>query len=76
MYQKYSLVNWCCSLQSTVSDIEIEHKEISGRTYISIPGINEPAEFGILTDIAYKFHNSGLYQYINIKYLYRFVYEF
>ncbi|XP_003240691.1 valine--tRNA ligase isoform X1 [Acyrthosiphon pisum] len=58
LYRKYSLVNWCCSLQSTVSDIEIDHKEISGRTYISLPGNNKPAEFGILTDIAYKFHNS------------------
>lgn len=61
LYQKYSLVNWCCSLQSTVSDIEIDHKEILGRTYISLPGNNRPAEFGILTDIAYKFYNSGLY---------------
>jgi len=42
-----------------VSDIEIDHKEIVGRTYISLPGSNKPAEFGILTNIAYKFHNSG-----------------
>jgi len=61
LYRKYALVNWCCSLQSTVSDIEIDYKEISGRTYISLPGNNRPAEFGILTDIAYKFHDSGLY---------------
>uniref|UniRef100_A0A2S2Q8D5 valine--tRNA ligase n=1 Tax=Sipha flava TaxID=143950 RepID=A0A2S2Q8D5_9HEMI len=58
LYRKYALVNWCCTLQSTVSDIEIDHKEISGKTYITIPGNNIPAEFGILTDIAYKFHDS------------------
>lgn len=73
LYQKYSLVNWCCSLQSTVSDIEINHEEIVSRTFINVPGNNYPTEFGVLTDIAYKFHNSGqqvpiynLYLHINI----------
>lgn len=64
LYRKYSLVNWCCALQSTVSDIEIDHKEILGRTHISLPGTNKPVEFGILTDIAYKFHNSGWHLYL------------
>lgn len=63
LYRKYSLVNWCCSLQSTVSDIEIDHKEILGRTYINLPGNSKPVEFGILTNIAYKFNNSGQFLY-------------
>ncbi|XP_050420491.1 valine--tRNA ligase-like [Adelges cooleyi] len=58
LYRKKSLVNWCCSLQSTVSDIEISHREIVGRTYIKVPGSRHPIEFGVLTDIAYKLNNS------------------
>ncbi|XP_050543187.1 valine--tRNA ligase-like isoform X1 [Daktulosphaira vitifoliae] len=58
LYRKKSLVNWCCTLQSTVSDIEIDYQEIPGKTYIAVPGYQSPVEFGVLTDVAYKLYNS------------------
>lgn len=54
IYEADALVNWSCGLQSAISDIEVEHVEISGPTQINIPGREKPAEFGHLTEFAYQ----------------------
>ncbi|XP_069701064.1 valine--tRNA ligase-like isoform X2 [Periplaneta americana] len=55
IYRANSLVNWSCVLQSAISDIEVELKQVTGATRIEVPGYTEPVEFGVLTDFAYKF---------------------
>ncbi|XP_005113323.2 valine--tRNA ligase [Aplysia californica] len=47
------MVHWCCHLQSTLSDIEVEHRRLDGPTYIRIPGLEEPVELGVLDRFAY-----------------------
>jgi len=59
IYRKESLVNWSCVLQSTISDIEVNHVEVDTRTHFDVPGYKEPVEFGVMTDIAYKVTNSA-----------------
>lgn len=54
IYRDRRIVNWCCKLQSVVSDIEVDSKEIHGREKISIPGYSKEIEFGVLYNIAYK----------------------
>jgi valyl-tRNA synthetase len=54
IYRDRRIVNWCCQLRSVVSDIEVESKEIHGRTYLSIPDYDKQIEFGVLYNIAYK----------------------
>ncbi|XP_067003254.2 valine--tRNA ligase [Anabrus simplex] len=54
IYRAKSLVNWSCILQSAISDIEVTHKEVKSRTMFDIPGYEEPVEFGVLTNFAYK----------------------
>lgn len=53
------LVNWSCTLRSAISDIEVEHLEISMPTRISVPGYEEPVEFGKLFKFAYKVQGQG-----------------
>lgn len=63
IYRDNKLVNWCCKLNTTISDIEIDLKEIEGDTLISGKDLynhdpNKGYKFGILDNIAYKVHES------------------
>lgn len=60
IYRKESLVNWSCQLQSAISDIEVEHRTVDGATPMQIPGYEQPVQFGLLYQFAYKLaDNSG-----------------
>ncbi|CAF3373526.1 unnamed protein product [Rotaria socialis] len=59
IYRDRRIVNWCCKLQSVVSDIEVDSKEINGRTKFSIPGYSKEIELGVLYNIAYRVIDEG-----------------
>ena len=48
IYRNESLVNWCCELQSTISDIEVAHVEAKTRTFFEIPGYRYVNEADVL----------------------------
>ncbi|XP_066154858.1 valine--tRNA ligase-like [Euwallacea fornicatus] len=52
------IVNWSCTLQSAVSDIEVEHIPVEGPTDLPVPGYEKPVKFGVLTKFAYKVEES------------------
>lgn len=54
IYRSNRLVNWSCSLKSAISDIEVDKTELSGRTFLSIPGYKDKVEFGVLVSFAYR----------------------
>ncbi|KAF9311007.1 hypothetical protein BG003_007889 [Podila horticola] len=68
VYRDTRLVNWCCALETVISDIEVDYEDVAGRTMLSVPGrlkkyysencaqgMKVPAiEFGVLHDFAYK----------------------
>lgn len=58
IYRANRLVNWCTALNTTLSNLEVENKEIEGRTLLNVPGYDEPVEFGVLTHFAYPVENS------------------
>ncbi|CAF3434064.1 unnamed protein product [Rotaria socialis] len=58
VHRSTRIVNWSCTLKSTISDIEVEKTELKGRTLIPAPGYDEPVEFGVLTYFAYLVENS------------------
>ncbi|TNN02795.1 hypothetical protein fugu_010282 [Takifugu bimaculatus] len=58
IYRSKRLVNWSCSLNSAISDIEVDKKELSGRTLLPVPGYKEKVEFGVLVSFAYKVDGS------------------
>lgn len=61
IYRADHLVNWSCTLQSAISDIEVEHIEVNGPMAIIVPQYDQPVEFGTLFSFAYKIQNSGEY---------------
>ncbi|KAL5972219.1 Valine--tRNA ligase [Taenia solium] len=58
IYRKERLVNWCCTLQSAISDIEVDKAELTGRTALTVPGYSKPVIFGVLTFFAYPIADS------------------
>ncbi|XP_042305837.1 valine--tRNA ligase, mitochondrial-like isoform X2 [Sceloporus undulatus] len=54
IYRDRRLVNWSCALQSAISDIEVENRQLAGRTELSVPGIQGKVTFGVLEMFAYK----------------------
>lgn len=58
IYRSKRLVNWSCSLNSAISDIEVDKKELTGRTLLPVPGYKEKVEFGVLVSFAYQVDGS------------------
>jgi valyl-tRNA synthetase len=54
IYRSKRLVNWSCTLNSAISDIEVDKVQLKGRTFLSIPSYTEKIEFGTLTSFAYR----------------------
>ncbi|KAM6471789.1 valine--tRNA ligase, mitochondrial isoform 1-T1 [Liasis olivaceus] len=54
IYRDRCLVNWSCALQSAISDIEVENRQLEGRTKLSVPGLEDQVLFGVLETFAYK----------------------
>ncbi|XP_061573124.1 valine--tRNA ligase [Cololabis saira] len=58
IYRSKRLVNWSCTLNSAISDIEVDKKELTGRTLLPVPGYKEKVEFGVLVSFSYKVDGS------------------
>uniref|UniRef100_A0A2A4KB09 Valine--tRNA ligase n=1 Tax=Heliothis virescens TaxID=7102 RepID=A0A2A4KB09_HELVI len=58
IYRKKALVNWCSTLKSTVSDIEVDNVTINGPKDINVPGYKSPIRFGLMYHFAYKVFES------------------
>ncbi|KAF9583270.1 hypothetical protein BGW38_009865 [Lunasporangiospora selenospora] len=54
VYRDTRLVNWCCALETVISDIEVDHEDVTGRTMLNVPGRKKKVEFGVLHEFAYK----------------------
>ena len=59
IYRKQSFVNWCPTLKSTVSDIEVDSVEIDGPTELKLPSHYEKITFGRMYTVRYKLENGG-----------------
>ncbi|KAJ9120925.1 hypothetical protein QFC22_002860 [Naganishia vaughanmartiniae] len=60
IYRANRLVNWCVKLNTTLSNLEVDQKELSGRTMLNVAGYppNEKFEFGAITSFAYPIAGS------------------
>ncbi|CAI9595211.1 unnamed protein product [Staurois parvus] len=47
------LVNWSCALRSAISDIEVENRQLTSKTYLTVPGYEKKVPFGLLFRFAY-----------------------
>uniref|UniRef100_A0A4W4E5E8 Valine--tRNA ligase n=1 Tax=Electrophorus electricus TaxID=8005 RepID=A0A4W4E5E8_ELEEL len=58
IYRSKRLVNWSCTLNSAISDIEVDKGELAGRTLLPVPGYKEKVEFGVLVSFSYRLEGS------------------
>ena len=47
-------MNWCTKLNTTLSNLEVDNKELEGRTLLDVPGYDRKVEFGVLTHFCYE----------------------
>jgi len=59
LYRAGRIVNWCCHLQSAISDIEVESKQLSGKTKLAIPGYESKIPFGVMSSFAYPLEDGS-----------------
>ncbi|CAG8513484.1 745_t:CDS:10, partial [Funneliformis caledonium] len=59
IYRDTRLVNWCCALETVISDIEVDYETISKQTFLSLPGRVEKVEFGVIHKFAYPIADNG-----------------
>ncbi|CAK9438293.1 uncharacterized protein LODBEIA_P25170 [Lodderomyces beijingensis] len=58
IYRASRLVNWSVKLNTAISNLEVDNKNIAGRTLLSVPGYDDKIEFGTLTSFSYPVENS------------------
>ena len=60
IYRDTRLVNWSCKLNTALSNLEVEMKELEGKTMLNVPGHNpeKKYEFGTIVSFAYPIENS------------------
>ncbi|KAI8940143.1 hypothetical protein NX059_003856 [Plenodomus lindquistii] len=64
IYRSNRLVNWCVQLNTALSTIEVDNKELTGRTVLDVPGYDRKVEFGVLTH--FKYAIDGTDQFIEV----------
>ncbi|KAK6902833.1 valine-tRNA ligase [Kwoniella mangroviensis CBS 8507] len=60
IYRANRLVNWCCYLNTSLSNLEVDQMALTGRTLLNVKGYDakEKFEFGVITSFAYPIENS------------------
>ncbi|KAF2099436.1 valyl-tRNA synthetase-like protein [Rhizodiscina lignyota] len=58
IYRENRLVNWCTKLNTALSNLEVDNKEIEGRTLLDVPNYDRKVEFGVLTHFKYPIEGS------------------
>ncbi|KAJ3117562.1 hypothetical protein HDU96_006323 [Phlyctochytrium bullatum] len=61
IFRANRLVNWCTKLKTAISNLEVENKELEGRTLMSVPD-HDPKkkyEFGVIISFAYNVENTN-----------------
>ncbi|KAJ7846289.1 tRNA synthetases class I-domain-containing protein [Mycena leptocephala] len=60
IYRANRLVHWCVKMNTTLSNLEVDQKQLTGRTMLTVPGYDEKErfEFGVLVSFAYPIEDS------------------
>ena len=64
IYRATRLVNWCCALNTALSDIEVDKEDLKEPKFLRVPIPNDPKlkdkeyEFGYFTNFVYKIKGS------------------
>jgi valyl-tRNA synthetase len=66
IYRSNRLVNWCTQLNTALSTLEVDNKDLSGPTKLSVPGYERMVEFGVLTHFKYAIDGTSPPEFIEI----------
>ncbi|WVQ98646.1 valine-tRNA ligase [Kwoniella sp. CBS 9459] len=60
LYRANRLVNWCVYLNTSLSNLEVDQKSLTGKTEMNVKGYDEKEKFafGVITSFAYPIENS------------------
>ncbi|KAG3171264.1 putative valine--tRNA ligase, cytoplasmic [Phytophthora cactorum] len=58
VYRKRRMVNWCPTLQTAISDIEVDLEQLEKATKKLLPGRDKPVEFGVMHRFKYQIADS------------------
>ncbi|KAH3686262.1 hypothetical protein WICPIJ_002759 [Wickerhamomyces pijperi] len=58
IYRAARLVNWSVKMNTALSNLEVDNKDVKGKTLLSVPGYDEKIEFGVITSFAYPIEDS------------------
>lgn len=64
IYRGNRLVNWCTKLNTSLSNLEVVNKELTGRTLLDVPGYDKKVEFGVI--IHFKYPIEGTDEHIEV----------
>ena len=59
IYRDNRLVNWCTELKTGVSNLEVDNKDLEGRTLLDVPGYGKKIAFGVMTTFEYELEGGG-----------------
>eukprot|EP00419_Tripos_fusus_P065740 CAMPEP_0172910742 /NCGR_PEP_ID=MMETSP1075-20121228/185202_1 /TAXON_ID=2916 /ORGANISM="Ceratium fusus, Strain PA161109" /LENGTH=1057 /DNA_ID=CAMNT_0013768925 /DNA_START=20 /DNA_END=3193 /DNA_ORIENTATION=- len=59
IYRDNRLVNWCPHLRTALSDLEVDHEDIPGKTFLTIPGYDKQVEVGVMIEFKYMLKGSN-----------------
>ncbi|USW54204.1 Putative aminoacyl-tRNA synthetase, class I, valine-tRNA ligase [Septoria linicola] len=54
IYRANRLVNWCTKMNTALSNLEVDQKELEGSTKIDVPGYDKKIEFGSIWNFKYQ----------------------
>ena len=54
IFRDERLVSWSCALQSTLSDLEVETRDVPSPIILKLPGYESPVQAGVMYKFAYK----------------------
>ncbi|KAK3054361.1 hypothetical protein LTR09_004629 [Extremus antarcticus] len=53
IYRGNRLINWCTKLNTALSNLEVDQKELEGATKLDVPGYDKKIEFGCIWNFKY-----------------------
>merc|ERR1719321_1861143 len=59
IYRDNRLVNWCPYMRTALSDLEVDHEDLEGKTLVEIPGFDGKVEVGVLCEFKYKIEGTN-----------------
>jgi valyl-tRNA synthetase len=59
IYRANRLVNWCTQLNTALSNLEVQNKELTGRTLLDVPGYEKKVEFGVIVHFKYEIEGTN-----------------